>query len=64
MDRNFTLLILSQHYPVSQQFQVFSYDDSVSLDTDVADFMQAAEQQASQHVMKSINTCAAEAVHR
>jgi len=64
MYRNFTLLIFSQHYPVSQQFQVFSYENDVSLDADVAGFMQAVEQQASQCVMKNINTCAAEAVQR
>jgi len=63
MYKNFTLLILSQHYPVSQQFQVFSYED-MSIDTDVADFLQASEQQASQHAMNSINACAAEATQR
>ena len=59
MFRNFTLLILSQHYPISQQFQVFSCENNVSFDADVAGFMQAAEQQASQHVMDSINAYAA-----
>ena len=62
MDRSFTLLILLQHYPVSQQFQIVSFEDDTSLDADVAGLMQAAEQQASQHVINNINTCAADAV--
>ena len=57
MAKNFTLLLLSQHYPVYRQFQVFSYDD-VSIDADVADFLQAAEQQASRHVLDRINAFA------
>jgi len=61
---SFTLLFLTQHYPVSQHLQVVSFDDEVSLDADVADLMQAVEQQASQHVMSSINASAAEAVQR
>ena len=60
MYRNFTLLILSQHYPVSQQFHVFSHED-LSIDADVADFLQASEQQASQRTINNINICAAEA---
>ena len=62
MDRRFTLLILSQHHPVSQQFQIVSFEDDASLDADVAGLMQTAEQQASQYVMNNINACAAEAV--
>ena len=57
MAENFTLLLLSQHYPVSQQFQVLSYDD-VSIDADVADFLKAAEQNASLHVLDRINAYA------
>ena len=53
MVKSFTLLLLSQHYPVSQQFQVLTYDD-VSIDTDVADFLQSNEQQASRHVLERI----------
>ena len=63
MNENFTLLLLSQHYPVSQQFQIFTYKD-VSIDTDVADFLQAAEQQVSQRVVDRINACASIAVQR
>ena len=61
MNEYFTLLLLSQHYPISQQFQIISYED-VSVDADVADFLQAAEQYASQHVLDSIYTCASTAV--
>ena len=57
MAENFTLLLLSQHYPVSQQFQVLSYNDLL-IDTDVAEFLQAAEQTASRHVMDRINAYA------
>ena len=53
MAKNFTLLLLMQHYPVSQQFQVLTYDD-VSVDADVADFLQSAEQEASRNVLKRI----------
>jgi hypothetical protein len=57
MAENFTLLLLSQHYPVSQQFQVLSYDD-VSIDADVTDFLKAAEQHVSRHVLDHINAYA------
>ena len=53
MDENFTLLLLSQHYPISQQFQIISYED-VSIDAEIADFLRVAEQHASQHVLDSI----------
>ena len=61
MDENFTLLLLSQHYPFSQQLQVFSYDD-VSIDADIADFLHTAEQQVSQRVINNINIHASAAV--
>ena len=61
MVENFTLLLLSQHYPVSQQFQILSYDD-VSINTDVADFLQTAEQKASLHVMNRIYASASVAL--
>ena len=54
MIESFTLLLLLQHYPVSQQFQVLTYDD-VSIDTDVAHFLQSAEQEASRNVLDRIN---------
>ena len=62
MAENFTLLLLSQHYPVSQQFQVLSYDD-VSIDTDVAVFLETAEQKASPHVLNRINAFASATLH-
>ena len=61
MNDNFTLLILSQHYPISQRFQIISYED-VSIDADVADFLQTAEQQVARQVLDSIYTRAASAV--
>ena len=61
MNEYFTLLLLSQHYPISQQFQIISYED-VSVDADVADFLQTVEQYASQHVLDNIYTCASAAV--
>jgi hypothetical protein len=63
MYENFTLLLLSQHYPASQQFRVFSNRD-VSIDSDVAGFLQAAEQQVSQRVVDRINVCASAAVRK
>ena len=61
MDENFTLLLLSQHYPFSQQLQVLSYDD-VSIDADIADFLHITEQQLSQRVIDNINAYASAAV--
>jgi len=63
MDENFTLLILSQHYPVSQHFRIFTFKD-VSVDTDIADYFRSAEQQVSQCVIDRINACASKAVQR
>ena len=57
MVENFTLLLWSQHFPVSQQFQVFSYDE-MSIDVDVADFLHSLEQKASQLVLDRINAFA------
>jgi hypothetical protein len=57
MDHYFTLLLLSQHYPVSPQLQFLSYND-VSVDPDVAGFLQAAEQQVSQRVLDRISAYA------
>ena len=58
MRDNFTLLLCSQHYPVFQQFQVYSFDE-MSIEADVADFLQASEQKASQPVLDRINEYAA-----
>jgi hypothetical protein len=57
MSENFTLLLLLQHYPVSQQFQVISYKD-ITVDADITDFLQTAEQHVDQHVLDDIYTFA------
>ena len=57
MAENYTLLLLSQHFPNSQKLRIISYDD-VSVDADVADFLQSAEQQASQQTLERIKTFA------
>ena len=57
----FTLLLLLQHYPASQQFQIISYED-VAINADVADFLQAAEQHIDQYVLDDVYTFAAVAV--
>ena len=61
MAKNFTLLLLTQHYPVSQQFQVISSDD-LSIDADVADFLKTSEQQASRNVLDRINAFASSCI--
>jgi len=61
MDVNFTLLLLMQHYPVSQQFQIISHGD-LSIDADVADFLQAAEQQVSRQALDSVYANASAAI--
>ena len=61
MAKNFTLLILSQHYPVFQHFKVFSCND-IEIDADIAGFLETAEQQANQRVVDNINARAAAAV--
>ena len=63
MNDHFTLLLLSQHYPVSQHFQIFTGKD-VSIDTDIADYLRSAEQQVSQRIVDRINACASMAVQR
>ena len=54
MAENYTLLFLTQHFPDSQQLSIFTYDD-VSVDADVADFLQKSELQASSHMLE--NAC-------
>jgi len=60
---SFTLLFLSQHYPKSQSFQIFTFQD-VSIDAEIADFLGSVEQQVSQRVVDRINACASKAVQR
>ena len=61
MYKDFTLILLSQHYPISQQFQLFSFKD-VFADSDVADFLQTAELQINSCVLDSVYAYASEAV--
>ncbi len=61
MPENFTLLLLSQHYPNPQQIQILSCED-VSADVDVASFLQQAEQQVSQNTLDGVYAYAAEIV--
>ena len=61
MYKNFTLLLLMQHYPVSQQLHVISYED-INIDADIADFLQTAEQRVNQYVLDDIYTFAASAI--
>ena len=63
MNDHFTLLLLLQHYPVSQQFQIFTSKE-LSIDLDIADYLRSAEKQVSQHVLDRIYTCASMAVQR
>jgi len=58
---NFTLLLLLQHYPVSQQFQVISFKD-VTIDADVADFLQTAEQRVDQYILDNVYTFASSTI--
>ena len=63
MADNYTLLLLSQHYPLSQQLRILSFDD-VSIDADIAAFLQSNEQQASQRVFDNIYAFAEASVQR
>ena len=53
MAENYTLLLLSQHFPNSQKLRIISYDD-VSVDADVADFLQNAEQEVDRQTLENI----------
>jgi hypothetical protein len=61
MDDHFTLLLLSQYYPVLQQFQIISSND-ISVDADIAEFMQSAEQHVNQQVLENVYRYASVAV--
>jgi len=63
MYENFTLLLMMQHYPVSQKFHIISCQD-ICIDTNVANFLQAAEQKINQRVFDRINAYASAAVQR
>ena len=61
MNKDFTLMIMLQHYPISQQLQVFSYKDLL-INADVADYLQTTEQQVSKSVLDSVYAYASAAV--
>ena len=61
MDRDFTLLLISHHYPFYQQFQTLSHDDLL-IETDVADFLKTTEQQVSKKALDNIYAYASTAV--
>ena len=60
MNIDFTFLLLSYHYPYTQQFQLLSKKDFF-LETDVSEFLQTTEQQVSRRVLDSIYAYASEA---
>jgi hypothetical protein len=61
MYKDFTLLFLMQHYPISQQLQVIRCDD-ISVDSGVAGFLQTSEKQTSKYVLDKVYAAAAAAV--
>jgi hypothetical protein len=63
MHKDFTLLLLTQHYPYSQQFQVLSHDDFL-IGADVAGFLKTTEQQVNKRVLDSVYAYASAAVQR
>jgi len=63
MDNDFTLLLLMQHYPITQQFHILSNKD-LMMDADVADCLQTTEQQVSKYVLDSIYAYASASVQR
>jgi hypothetical protein len=61
MTDNYTLLFLLQHSRVSSQIHILPCND-VSTDTDVAAFLNDAEQQASESILSKIHAFAAESL--
>ena len=61
MPQSYTLLFLSQHLYGSQQLTILPHDD-ISADTDVADFLQSAEQQAGRQTLDKIYAFASESL--
>ena len=61
MNKEFTLILLSYHHPYSRQFQILPFKD-VSVEADVAGFLQTTEQQVSKCVLDGIYDYAAQAV--
>ena len=63
MNKDFILLMMSQHYPHPQQFQLLSRKDLFSLEPDVADFLKSTEQEISNRVLNNIYAYASSANH-
>ena len=61
MDIDFTLLLLMQHYPFTQQLHVLSNKDMI-MDADVADCLPTSEQQVSKSVLDQIYAYASASV--
>ena len=61
MDKDFTLLMLMQHYPITQQLHIISFKD-LMMDADVADCLQTTEQQVSKCVLDNIYAYASASV--
>jgi len=61
MHKDFTLLLLSFHYPFSRQFIVLSGKD-FSVEKDVADFLQTTEQRVSRRTLDKVYAYASDAV--
>ena len=58
---DFTFLLISYHYPFSQQFQLLSRRDFI-VEADVAELLQTTEYQVSKRVLENIYAYASEAV--
>ena len=63
MEIDFTLLLLMQHYPITQQLHVFSNKDLI-MDADVADCLQTTEQQVSKCVLDNVYAYASASVQQ
>ena len=62
MYNDFTLLLLTQHYPISQQLHVISSDD-IFIDENVASYLRTNELQIDKCVLDHIYAYASVAVH-
>jgi len=63
MEIDFTLLLLMQHYPITQQLHVLSKKD-LTIDTDVANCLQTTEQQISKRVLDNVYAYASASVQQ
>ena len=61
MNLDYTFLLISYHFPFSQQFQLLSRKDLL-VEPDVAELLQTNEQQISKCVLDNIYAYASEAV--